>query len=63
MAVASERPNELATGQSTVSARGGPDRHELHDACVDELLNENRRLREIVVYLSEIIIRDVVSRK
>jgi hypothetical protein len=46
-----------------VSARGGPDRHEPHDACVDELLNENRRLREIVIYLSEIIIRDVVSRK
>jgi hypothetical protein len=63
MAVAFERPNEPAIGQGMVSARGGPARHELHDACVDELLNENKRLREIVIYLSEIIIRDVVSRK
>jgi hypothetical protein len=29
----------------------------------DELLNENRRLREVVIYLSEIIIRDVLSRR
>ena len=34
-----------------------------NDSGVDELLNENRRLREIVVYLSEIIIRNVVSRR
>jgi hypothetical protein len=30
---------------------------------MDELLNENRRLREVVVYLSEIIIRDVLGRR
>jgi hypothetical protein len=63
MAVAFERRNEPAIGQGMVSARSGPAGHELHDSCVDELLNENRRLREIVIYLSEIIIRDVVSRK
>ena len=34
-----------------------------NDSGVDELLNENRRLREVVVYLSEIIIRDVLSRR
>ena len=30
---------------------------------VDELLSENRRLREVVIYLSEIIIRDVLNRR
>ena len=34
-----------------------------NDSGVDELLNENRRLREVVVYLSEIIIRDVLGRR
>ena len=34
-----------------------------NDSGVDELLNENRRLREVVIYLSEIIIRDVLSRR
>jgi hypothetical protein len=34
-----------------------------NDSGMDELLNENRRLREVVVYLSEIIIRNVVGRR
>ena len=34
-----------------------------NDSGMDELLNENRRLREVVIYLSEIIIRDVLSRR
>ena len=32
-------------------------------SSMDELLNENRRLRDVVVYLSEIIIRDVLGRR
>lgn len=34
-----------------------------NDSGMDELLNENKRLREVVIYLSEIIIRDVLSRR
>jgi hypothetical protein len=34
-----------------------------NDLGTDALLNENRRLREVVIYLSEIIIRDVLSRR
>ena len=29
----------------------------------DELLSENRRLREVVIYLSEIVIRNALSRR
>ena len=29
----------------------------------DELLSENRRLREVEMYLSEIVIRNVLSRR
>jgi hypothetical protein len=61
--VAIERAKESTMEQSVVSVPGGIDTNDSHDSCVDELLNENKRLREIVIYLSEIIIRDVVSRK
>jgi hypothetical protein len=60
--MATERPEEWPIGQSMACALTGPDGRASH-ACVDELLNENKRLREIVIYLSEIIIRDAVSRK
>jgi hypothetical protein len=61
MAMVHERPETCAIGQSAVRAQ--------HDEAaskaseVDELLNENRRLREIVVFLSEMIIRDAVGRR
>ena len=35
----------------------------LNNSDVNELLNENRRLREVVIYLSEIIVRDVLTRR
>ena len=53
----------LTIEQGIASAAGGSDRNDSQDTCVDELLNENRRLREIVIYLSGIIIRDAVNRK
>lgn len=54
---------ELTIGQGIAATSSGRDRNESQDSCVDELLNENRRLREIVIYLSGIIIRDAVNRK
>ena len=58
--MASERPEERHIGQSAVV----PERDDttLRAPELDELLNENKRLREIVVFLSEIIIRDAVRR-
>jgi hypothetical protein len=35
----------------------------LSNMLVQELLDENRRLKEIVVYLSGLIVRDVVKRE
>jgi len=61
MAMAYERPETRSIGPSVVSAQrehAAPNPPE-----VDELLNENKRLREIVVFLSEIIIRDAVGRR
>lgn len=34
-----------------------------NNSDINELLNENRRLREVVIYLSEIIVRDVLTRR
>jgi hypothetical protein len=48
-------------GHGMASAPAGLDGNASH-ACIDELLSENRRLREIIIYLSGIIIRDVVGR-
>ena len=61
--MATERPNGWPIGRSIASALSGADANNLDSSLVDELLNENKRLREIVIYLSEIIIRDVVNRK
>jgi hypothetical protein len=63
IAMATERPKEWPIGQSIACAPSGADAKSLDNSLVDELLNENKRLREIVIYLSEIIIRDVVERK
>jgi hypothetical protein len=60
--MAVEQPNAWPIGQC-VAATGGGEGKNLQDSCVDQLLDENKRLREIVIYLSEIIIRDVVNRK
>jgi hypothetical protein len=60
MAMAHERPEARSIRQSTVFAEH--DRTALNASEVDELLNENKRLREIVIFLSEIIVRNVVGR-
>jgi len=61
MAMAHERPEpRLIAHDDGCAARKGVTSN---DSGVDELLNENRRLREVVIYLSEIIIRDVLSRR
>lgn len=60
--MATERPQERPIGQSIACAPAGPDGRASH-AGFDELLNENKRLREIVIYLSGIIITDIVGRK
>jgi hypothetical protein len=61
MAMASERlePRLIAHGIASAAREGAPS----NALGVDELLDENRRLREIVIFLSEIIIRDVVGRR
>ena len=59
--MAFERPEIRSLGQSAVCAQR--ERSALNASEVDELLNENKRLREIVIFLSEIIIRDAVGRR
>jgi len=59
--MAYERPETRSIGQSAVCAQR--EHTALNASEVDELLNENKRLREIVVFLSEIIIRDAVGRR
>jgi hypothetical protein len=61
MAMASERlePRLIAHGIASAVGEGAPS----NASGMDELLDENRRLREIVIFLSEIIIRDVVGRR
>ena len=34
-----------------------------NDSGLEELLNENRRLREVVIHLSELVIRNVLTRR
>jgi hypothetical protein len=59
--MAHERPEpRLIAHDSGLAARESVTSN---DSGVDELLNENRRLREVVIYLSEIIIRDVLARR
>ena len=58
--MAHERPEPRLVEESSVFAQrdgAAPSTSE-----VDELLSENKRLREIVIFLSEIIIRNAVSR-
>ena len=59
--MASERPEPRPIVHSIASAADGGTA--LNVSGADELLNENKRLREVVIYLSEIIIRDVLSRR
>lgn len=59
--MAFERPEIRSIGESTVCAQR--ERTALNALEVDELLNENKRLRDIVIFLSEIIIRDAVGRR
>jgi hypothetical protein len=59
--MALERPEIRSIGQSTVCAQS--ERSAVNASEVDELLNENKRLRDIVIFLSEIIIRDAVGRR
>jgi hypothetical protein len=59
--MAHERPEpRLIAHESGLAAREGL---AAKDSGMDELPNENRRLREVVIYLSEIIIRDVLARR
>ena len=59
--MAYERPEpRLIAHDSDAAAR---ERMTADDSGMNELLNENRRLREVVIYLSEMIIRDVLSRR
>jgi len=59
--MASERPEPRLIVHGIAAAareRAGP-----NTSALDELLNENRRLREVVIYLSELIIRDILDRR
>ena len=59
--MAYERPERrLIAHNSGFAAREGA---ASNDSELGELLNENRRLREAVIYLSKIIVRDVLSRR
>ena len=62
-AVAIVQTSESPIGPGAASPPKGDTAENSHGCDVDELLNENRRLRELVIYLSGIIIRDVVGRK
>ena len=59
--MASERPEPCLIVRSTAAAAG--EAAAAGAPGVDELLDENKRLREVVIYLSEIIIRNVVGRR
>jgi hypothetical protein len=59
--MAHERPEPRVIAHESGSATAESTRANASDA--DELLSENRRLREVVIYLSEIVIRDVLSRR
>jgi hypothetical protein len=61
--VAIEQPKARPIGHSAAAALSADEARDLQDLCVDQLLDENKRLREIVIYLSGIIIRDAVNRK
>jgi hypothetical protein len=61
MAIVQTRESPI--GHSVASPPKGDAAENSHESGVNELLNENRRLRELVIYLSGIIIRDVVDRK
>jgi hypothetical protein len=58
--MAHERPEPRFIAHPSASA--APETTGASASDADELLNENRRLREVVIYLSEIIIRDVLNR-
>jgi hypothetical protein len=51
---------QLIAHNGGFAAREGADSN---NSDINQLLNENRRLREVVIYLSEIIVRDVLTRR
>ncbi len=55
-----ERPEACPVAGSSVFAQPGDTA--AHTVELDELLNENKRLRDIVIFLSEIIIRNALAR-
>jgi hypothetical protein len=59
--MASERPEPRFIVPSVAAAAG--EGAASRDPGMDELLNENKRLREVVIYLSGIIIRNVLGRR
>lgn len=58
--MAHERPEACPVAGSPVFAQPGD--AAANTVELDELLNENKRLRDIVIFLSEIIIRNAVAR-
>ena len=59
--MASERPEpRLIVHSVAAAAREGAGENA---ADLDELLNENRKLREVVIYLSEVVIRNALGRR
>jgi hypothetical protein len=61
MALAHERPEPRDIAHGSGSA--APETADANASDRSELLNENRRLKEVVIYLSGIIMRDVLSRR
>jgi hypothetical protein len=59
--MAHERPEPRVIAHDSGSATADSARANASDT--DELLSENRRLREVVIYLSEIVIRNALSRR
>jgi hypothetical protein len=59
--MAHERPEPRLFAHESGSATVDSARANASDT--DELLSENRRLREVVIYLSEIVIRNALSRR
>jgi hypothetical protein len=59
--MAHERPEPRLFAHDSGSA--APESAGAKASDTDELLSENRRLREVVIYLSEIVIRNALSRR
>ena len=53
---------EMATSTHSGSARRLPS-NDIERRDIDSLLEENRQLRELVIYLSKLVIKKVTDRK